>query len=585
VPTAPPTGAFLTAARAFASALRENFAIRLEAQPEDQLKSPVQALLTAAGASVGCVVSTRTETRVSGLGARPDIGVAVNGLLAGHVELKAPGRGARPDRFRGTDQIQWRKFASLPNLVYTDGIEWALYRTGREVDRVRLSGDPRERGAAAVSERDATAVQRLLGAFLAWQPIVPTNPRALAEALAPLCRLLRQDVLAALADRSSALAQLATEWRAYLFPDADDEQFADAYAQTVTYALLLGRFTGAAISGTDDAVRALRNGHNLLAQALRLLTDEQARAEIELGIDLLERTIAAVDPSLVSTSDPNPWLYFYEDFLAVYDPRLRRDRGVYYTPAQVVRAQVRLVAELLVGQFNRPLTFADEGVVLLDPAAGTGTYPLAAMADALDRVRDRFGEGAVPGRATELARNVHAFEILIGPYAVAHLRLTQEILSAGGEVPADGVHVYLTDTLESPHAQPPGQLPLLAKPLAEEHRRAQRVKAQTRVLVCIGNPPYRPAGDRSGRPRNRPQGWVGALRGAGRTGRTADPRRLSGSGPRSRRRCPPEEPLQRLRLLLALGALEGLRVDQRTRNRQLHQRVVVPARPWLRRDA
>lgn len=89
-----------------------------------------------------------------------------------------------------------------------------------------------------------------------------------------------------------------------------------------------------------------------------------------------------------------------------------------------------------------------------------------------------------------MARNYHAFEILVGPYAVAHLRLTQAIQDAGGEVPEDGVHVYLTDTLESPHAKTLTKLPFLHKALADEHVRAQKVKTETRVLVCMGNPPY-----------------------------------------------------------------------------------------------
>ncbi|MBA2557723.1 MAG: N-6 DNA methylase, partial [Chloroflexi bacterium] len=280
------------------------------------------------------------------------------------------------------------------------------------------------------------------------------------------------------------------DWRAFLFPDADDNQFADAYAQTVTYALLLARFSGSTDLGTEAAARTIARGHALLAQTLRILTDEQARREIEIGIDLLERAIGAVDTEVLKEHHADPWLYFYEDFLAAYDPRLRKDRGVYYTPVQVVGTQVRLVAELLERRLGKPLTYADDGVVLLDPAVGTGTYPLAAMAEALERVRARYGEGAVAGRASTLARNTHGFELLIGAYAVAHLRLSQQVLGAGGELPADGAHVYLTDTLESPHAEPHGQMTLLYKPLSEEHRRAQRVKAETRVLVCIGNPPY-----------------------------------------------------------------------------------------------
>lgn len=95
-----------------------------------------------------------------------------------------------------------------------------------------------------------------------------------------------------------------------------------------------------------------------------------------------------------------------------------------------------------------------------------------------------------PNAATTAAMNIHAFELLVGPYAVAHLRLTQQVLADAGTLPADGIHGYLTDSLEPPHAAPPGHLPLAYKSLGEEHKRAQKVKAETQVLVCIGNPPY-----------------------------------------------------------------------------------------------
>ena len=99
------------------------------------------------------------------------------------------------------------------------------------------------------------------------------------------------------------------------------------------------------------------------------------------------------------------------------------------------------------------------------------------------------GEGLRAQYASTAAKNMHAFEILVGPYAVAHLRLTEQILREKGQIPSDGVHVYLTDTLESPN-QPPPHFPFLYRPLGEEHERAQKVKAKTPVLVCIGNPPY-----------------------------------------------------------------------------------------------
>lgn len=478
------------ALEAFATTLTTNFSTLVPAQPEDQLKGPMQTLLAAAGVAFGRTVVTRTEARVDELGGRPDLGVAVDGLLTGHLELKAPGKGARPDRFLGSDKVQWEKFKALPNLIYTDGSDWSLYRSGDLVQRVRLSGDVTTDGATAIGQDDAERLGRVVLDFFAWQPIVPNSPRALAELLAPLCRLLRQEVLAAMQVPGSALAELAHEWRTYLFPDADDAQFADAYAQTLTYALLLARFSGATDVEVSAAANVLDSGHGLLAQALRVLADPQARAEISLGIDLLRRAIEAIDMLMLTRKSADPWLYFYEDFLAAYDPKLRNDRGVYYTPVQVVRAQVNLVGELLQTRFAKPLTFADADVVLLDPAAGTGTYPLATIAHGLNQVRERFGEGAVGGRASEVARNTHAFEILVGPYSVAHLRLTQQLIDSGAALPADGVHVYLTDTLESPHAVSSFRATLLHRRLSEEHQRAQQVKANVRVLVCIGNPPY-----------------------------------------------------------------------------------------------
>ncbi len=357
---------------------------------------------------------------------------------------------------------------------------------------MRLAGDVTIDGTEAVNAENADALFELLRDFLHWQPIVPATPKALAKMLAPVCRLLRTDVLAALADLGSNLTMLAQDWRKYLFPDADDKQFADAYAQTLTYALLLARLSGTGdMMSLSSAAKSLRTGHRLLADTLKILGDEAALELIEVPVALLERIIAAVDVSaLTNNAQDDPWLYFYEDFLAEYDPKMRKDRGVYYTPVPVVQTQVRLVAELLTTRFDAEFSFVDPHVVTLDPAAGTGTYILTAVQHALAQIGAVKGAGMRRRAATTAAKNIHAFEILVGPYAVAHLRLTQQILKEEGALPADGVHVYLTDTLESPHAIPPGHLPMMYKVLGEEHVRAQQVKSQTSILVCLGNPPY-----------------------------------------------------------------------------------------------
>jgi hypothetical protein len=369
------------------------------------------------------------------------------------MELKAPGKGADPCKFKGDDKNQWEGFKNLPNLIYTDGNEWALYRSGERVGKmVRLSGDVTSEGQAAISPADAEAILALMQDFLRWEPIVPVSPTALAKMLAPLCRLLRADVLTALHNRESNLSLLAADWRKYLFPDADDYQFADAYAQTLTYALLLARLSGPGAGlSIPQAAAAIRTGHRLLADALGILGDPKAREEIETPVSVLERVIGAVDPAaLTKKAKGDPWLYFYEDFLAAYDPKMRRDRGVYYTPVEVVQAQVKLVAQLLEERFDANYAFVNDKVITLDPGAGTGTYILAALQHGLDRVEQEKGPGKRSNFATQAARNLHAFDLLVGAYAVAHLRLTQQILAERGQMPPDGVHVYLTDTLESP---------------------------------------------------------------------------------------------------------------------------------------
>src|SRR5204862_5409479 len=104
------------------ASIEENFSAPIRANPEDQLKGPVQALL----AALGRRVITRSEAQLAEVSGRPDIGVAVDNLLCGYVELKAPGKGASVSRFKSADKTQWEKFKAIPNLIYTDGWPWGL---------------------------------------------------------------------------------------------------------------------------------------------------------------------------------------------------------------------------------------------------------------------------------------------------------------------------------------------------------------------------------------------------------------------------------------------------------------------------
>ena len=464
-------------------------------EPEDQVRGPFENFMAGVAAFLGWNVVCTGETPLPGRLGRPDYAVHLNRLLAGYVELKAPGVGAAATRFKGHNRDQFRRFSAIPNILYTDGNEWALYRNGELVDTVvRLSGDVATDGKKAAASQDAHAVERLLRDFLSWQPIIPTDRKGkidlkgFAALLAPLCRMLREDVIDALKIEQSPLVQLAKDWRQLLFPDAADEQFADAYAQTVTFALLLGRSEGADPLTLESAEAALAAQHSLLSRTLQVLTDPAVHAEMSASLDLLLHVIAVVPPATLAGPD-DPWLYFYEDFLAAYDPKLRKDAGAYYTPVEVVRAQVRLIDDLLVNRLGKTLGFADPGVVTLDPVTGTGTYLLGVIEHALGRIEAEQGPGAVAGRATALADNLYGFELMVGPYAVTELRVSRALRDRGAALPKSGTHVYLTDTLESPNAEPL-ELPLFLRPIAEQHAKALNVKGNVPVIVCLGNPPY-----------------------------------------------------------------------------------------------
>lgn len=442
---------------------------------------------------VVCTGETRLPDRLG----KPDYAVHLNGMLtgSGYAELKAPGIGANPDRFSGHNREQWNRFKAIPNLLYCDGNEWGLYRSGAAVRPVaRLSGDVASDGRKAVKPEDAAAIDVLLRDFFSWEPIIPTDRKGkidlegFSEMLAPLCRMLRDEVTDALKNTRSPLRKLARDWRQLLFPYADDHQFADAYAQTVTFALLLARSEGADPLDMTSAQSALAAEHSLLSRALQVLTDANARTEISASLDLLLRVTAEVPPPAL-TGPGNPWLYFYEYFLAAYDPKLRKDAGIYYTPVEVVHAQVRLIDDLLTNRLGKPLGFADPEVVTLDPAVGTGTYLLGIVEHAMEKVENLEGPGAVAGKATTLADNLYAFEILVGPFAVAELRVTRALRDKGAELPANGTHIFLTDTLESPNAKPK-LVPLFLQPIADQHRLALNVKANIPIIVCLGNPPY-----------------------------------------------------------------------------------------------
>lgn len=460
-------------------------------QPEDQLRAPFEALLKelaeAAGQPAG-LTGLVGETKHAETGSRPDYSVTVNNALTGFIELKAPGKGADPKKFKDEhDKAQWAKFQRLPNLLYTDGNAFSLWRDGeRQGAIVKLAGDVEESGA------DLTAPDSLLALihdFLTWTPIVPKSARELAPVAARLCRFLRDETLDALQDPASPLLDLAEDWHLTLLPDASHDRFADNYAQAVTFGLLMARSRGLALDGDLDTIAKKLGLDTLIGAALRSLSETAAVPSS--SIKALTRVLGVVDWSQISKGDPEAWLYFYETFLEMYDNKLRKLTGSYYTPPEVVTTMVRLADEALKapGRFGIHRGLAAPQVHIADPAMGSGTYLLALVRHIADEIAQAEGKGAVAGAMVEAVKRLYGFELQFGAFAVAQLRLIAEMFEIGAITTPQ---LFVTDTLGDPYEQDETGTGI-GRQLSRSRVAANKVKQQQPITVVIGNPPYKNA--------------------------------------------------------------------------------------------
>jgi hypothetical protein len=464
---------------------------------EDQLRGPLEILLRELGTLIGVEAVPYGEVSLGHLRARPDYAVNIGQVRVGYIELKKPGKGVpgapewRPAK---GDRDQWNKLCSLPNVIYTDGVTWAQYSFGERISPiVRLSNtvsDLRRPSALAVAE-----LVGVIRRFLLWEPESPRTLGSLVKIVGGLCGLLKDEVYAAITEplkkRSQMrLALLADDWRDLLFPGLDNERFADAFAQTVTFALLLARSDGIELVGESyhEIAQKLGKRHLLMGQAFAVLTNG---ADDELDtIETLRRVVNVADLQALDVSPADAYAYLYERFLATYDPALRRDTGSYYTPIDVARHMVRFVDEVLQEHLDKEWGFADDDVVVVDPAMGTGTFLVEIISCVADRVDDKLGRGTREDFVNELVTDrLIGFEIQVAPYAVAELRIHGSFKTRFEvETPTEALR-FLTDALADPnHVQ--RKLGAPYRVMEEARDRANEIKRQVPVMVVIGNPPH-----------------------------------------------------------------------------------------------
>lgn len=510
-----------------------------EGEPEAQLTTPVSDFLKGFGDLHNLSVTLPRETSIkvaeggskkSGT-VRPDFGVKVGGLLVGHVELKAPSKSIDPATFarKSHEYKQWQKLKSLPNLLYTNGREWRLYRYG---ELITITSDGRESEIAYIHTSDfvkhkgsftaTPSLQGMLQNFLFWEPNPITSADKLVKTLAPLAVLLREEILLGLTAQKKvheaakkrakdqghdepvppSLIGLRTDWRETLSPGATDEEFADSFAQTVVFALVVAISEGLEldINTLHYMANRLKSNHGLLGNALNLLTDHlDEDSALHDVLAIIVRVLSVTSWKHISGGKADVYLHLYEHFLSIYDPEQRKKTGSYYTPVEVVDQMVRLTDQALRQYLNKPYGFADKGVSVIDPAMGTGTYPLAVLrAVAHD---ENLDPGDRSDALTRLAKNLYGFELQSGPFSVAELRISETLRGLGGELPEEGLNLYVTNTLGNPKARNRPMTGNTLRLLADQSNRANRVKREVPIQVCIGNPPYKDKAEGKG-------GWI-----------------------------------------------------------------------------
>ena len=404
-----------------------------------------------------------------------------------------------------TDQMK-RYLEALPNLILTDYVEFRWYYKGEHQKTTRLGkvtvhGDKSK--ALAVDAQGVSDTLTLLNQFA--QSEIPTvqNAEELAQYMAGMTREITRLVEQSLPE-SKNLPAVKEAFEKTLIPNLSARQFADMYAQTLAYGLFATRmeYTGQADAFTlQTAFWEVPQTNPFLREFFQQIArdlDEGVEYQVNALVGLLAN--AQTDEILEGfgrrTRQEDPIVHFYETFLREYDPKQRERRGVYYTPEPVVSYIVRSVDHILRATFGRYEGLADPDVTILDPATGTGTFLYFVIQQIYERVVEENGMGKKWGKyvSENLLPRIFGFELLVAPYAVAHMKLglqIQDTLKQTGHATQfdERIGVYLTNTLEELDTDGQMRLPMLSA-IADEGREASEIKRKKPIMVVLGNPPY-----------------------------------------------------------------------------------------------
>ncbi|WP_416915662.1 MAG: type ISP restriction/modification enzyme [Roseicyclus sp.] len=465
--------------------------------------------------------------RLTDVGA-PDFSFLRGDVLIGNAEAKIIGADLRNLKNREKDQRD-RYLKALPNLIYTDGLEFLFYRDARLVHDVRIGSVLM--GIHPEPDRFG-ALEHGLREFAAQTPITITKPEVLARLMAGKAALIK-DILArsliADADQKTDLAGQYQAFRDQLIHDISIEDFAGMYAETIAYGMFAARLHDTTLEdfSREEARRLLPKSNPFLRELFRYVADDLDERLVGV-VDGLAQVFRACDVKALMegfgklTGRADPFLHFYETFLGEYDPAKKKARGVWYTPEPVVNFIVRAVDEVLQTEFGLPMGLADTSKVtldwdtgqtdakgraitikkdvhrvqILDPATGTGTF----LAEVIKQIAPKI-QGIAPGMWSHyiedhLIPRLNGFELLMASYAMCHMKLDMILSELGyvrtGRSDPTGkdfrLNVYLTNSLEEGAAA--NQTLPFAQWLSKEVREANTIKRDMPIMCVIGNPPY-----------------------------------------------------------------------------------------------
>ena len=434
---------------------------------------------------------------------RPDF-IAMEGLLPiGYIEAERYGRDL--DNLTGHAEAQNARFIeNLDNFILTNFVEFRLYADGTL------------RATASVGDGTEN-LETLLERFLNAGHVQITSPETLARYLARRTRELQTQIATTLTDEDSDIYRMFSAFKELLLSTLTPTDFADMYAQTLAYGLFAARCTlpNATNFSRHTAVEALPRSNPFLVQLFYHVASPTLETNVTYILDDIAVLLRNVPTEMLRTAFAagnhleDPVIHFYETFLAEYDPQRRVDRGVYYTPPQVISYIVRSVDSLLKTELNRPDGLADDNTLILDPATGTGGFLLTVLDHIREYVAETYGTGEWTQYVNaQLVKRIFGFELLVAPYTIAHLKLSL-FLQAQGWRADERLRIYLTNTLEQPGEMQPS-IPF-AGFISDEANAALSVKRDEPLLVILGNPPYQRSSANPSRDADRNLNFIGRL--------------------------------------------------------------------------